>query len=75
MQPNWIPVHDSTRIVAMAYDADSERILVRFPDGVEWQYELCPPDVWTAFSAPGQSKGGYIADVLDHKPNRRFDGD
>jgi len=31
----WIPVAGSSRIVAEAYDAESERIFVRFPDGVE----------------------------------------
>ena len=30
----WIPVSGSTRIVAEAYDAEAERIYVRFP---EWR--------------------------------------
>ena len=67
----WRPVNGSTRIVAEAYDSDSERIYVRFPDGVEWWYAACPPNVWTEFSAPGQSRGKYISRVLDHKPNGR----
>ena len=67
----WIEVGDSERIVAMAYDEDVETIYVRFTDGVEWLYEQCPPNVWQEFSAPGQSKGGYIFDTLNHKPNRR----
>ena len=29
----WIPVSSSTRIVAEAYDAETERIYVRFPNG------------------------------------------
>ena len=64
----------STRITHEAYDAEAERILVRFPDGVEWCYEACPPDVWRAFTAPGQSRGRFIHEVLDHKPNQRFAG-
>lgn len=71
MTLNWIPVTDSTRVVAMAYDADSEAIYVRFPDGVEWCYQLCPPPVWAEFSAPGQSKGQYIDQELNHKPHGR----
>lgn len=31
----WIPVDGSERIVAEAYYAEAETILVRFPDGVE----------------------------------------
>jgi hypothetical protein len=70
----WNPVLGSERIVAEAYDADGERICVRFTDGVEWWYGACPPDIWEAFTAPGQSKGAYIAQVLNHKPNGRFTG-
>lgn len=68
----WRPVSGSTRIVAEAYDAEAERICVRFPDGVEWWYAGCPPHVWDEFSAPGQSRGQYIAQVLNFKPNGRF---
>ena len=69
---DWIPVTGSDRIVAMAYDAERESICVRFPDGVEWRYDACTPSVWDEFAAPGQSKGQYIARVLDHKPNGRL---
>ena len=41
----WIPVDDSERVVAVAFDADGEAILVRFPNGVEWCYEACPAPV------------------------------
>jgi hypothetical protein len=34
----WIAVFGSTRIVAEKYDAGSETIYVRFPNGVEWWY-------------------------------------
>ena len=71
---NWTPVTGSTRIVAEAYDADAERVYVRFPDGVEWWYGACTALVWAAFTAPGQSKGSYIHGVLDHKPNGRWGG-
>lgn len=70
----WIPVADSSRIVALAYDSEVEAIYVRFPNGVEWQYELCPQHVWDEFSAPGQSKGQYIDQVLNHKPHGRYVG-
>jgi hypothetical protein len=74
MQLEWVEVSGSTRIVAMAYGSESETIYVRFPDGVEWQYELCPQHVWDEFSAPSQSKGQYIDRVLNHKPHRRYAG-
>lgn len=62
----------STRIIAEAYDATTETIYVRFPNGIEWYYEACPPDVWEAFSAEGQSRGSFIHQVLNHKPHGRF---
>lgn len=70
----WTPVTDSTRVVAEAYVPETETILVRFPDGVEWAYSACPPDVWQAFTAPGHSRGEFIARVLDAKPNGRWTG-
>ena len=70
----WTQVADSTRIVAEAYLAETETILVRFPNGIEWAYSACPPDVWEAFTAPGQSRGEFIARVLDAKPNGRWTG-
>ena len=69
---DWIPVSDSERIVAMAHDEERESIYVRFPDGVEWYYDACPSSVWAEFTAVGVSKGGYIARVLNHKPNGRL---
>lgn len=71
---DWLAVEGSGRIVAEAYVADSETILVRFPDGVEWAYSACPPAVWEEFTAPGQSRGEYIARVLNAKPNARWAG-
>lgn len=71
---DWIPVSGSSRIVAEAYEAETESILVRFPDGVEWRYSACPPHEWAAFTAPGQSRGQYIDQVLNHKPHGRFAG-
>lgn len=70
----WTPVSGSARIVAEAYDAETERIYVRFPNGVEWWYAACPRKVWDEFTAPGQSRGQYIHEVLDHKPNGRHAG-
>ena len=34
--PDWIPVTDSSRIVAAAYDSQSQAIYARFPDGAEY---------------------------------------
>jgi hypothetical protein len=70
----WIAVSGSTRIVAEAYDGDAETIYVRFPDGVEWFYAACPPNVWEEFTALGQSRGQYISRVLNFKPNGRYGG-
>lgn len=67
----WIAVLDSTRIVAEAYDAQTETIYVRFPTGVEWWYAGCPPHVWEEFTRPGQSRGQYISSVLNHKQHGR----
>lgn len=71
---DWIPVSGSERVVAEAYDPETETIYVRFPDGVEWWYSGCPPHVWEEFSAPGQSRGQYIKNVLNFKPNGRHAG-
>lgn len=71
MMNEWIPVYGSTRIVAEWYDPDMETIYVRFPNGVEWWYASCPPHVWEAFTAPGQSRGQYIHQTLNYKPNGR----
>ena len=70
----WIEVSGSTRIVAEAYNTETETIYVRFPDGVEWFYAACPPDVWQQFTAPGQSRGKFIHTVLNFKPNGRCAG-
>ncbi len=70
----WIPVTTSTRIVAEAYDPETETIYVRFPNGVEWYYAACPPHVWEEFSAPGQSRGHYIESILNFKPQGRHAG-
>lgn len=69
---NWQPVVGSSRIVAEAYLAETETILVRFPDGVEWAYSACPPSIWQEFTT--NSRGRYIASVLDGKPNGRWAG-
>jgi hypothetical protein len=68
----WFPVSGSTRIVAEAYEVETERIYVRFPEGVEWWYGACPPNVWQEFQM--QSRGQYIARVLNFKPNGRHGG-
>jgi hypothetical protein len=70
----WISVAGSSRIVAEAYDSETERIYVRFTGGVEWWYAACPRNVWEEFTAAGQSRGKYLHEVLDHKPNGRHAG-
>lgn len=72
MTVDWCDVQDSSRVVAEAYLPEIETILVRFPDGTEWAYSACPPATWEAFTSPEQSRGQYIADVLDAKPNGRW---
>jgi hypothetical protein len=70
MDPSeWVPVSGSSRVVAERYDGMSERIYVRFPDGMEWWYGACTPQTWAEFTS--QSRGKYIAEVLNHKPNGR----
>lgn len=68
----WIGVTDSSRVTAMAYDDENERILVRFMNGREWQYLDCPPTVWEEFAHHAASKGRYIHDVLDHHAHGPF---
>ena len=69
---NWQPVI-STRITAEAYDPESETIYVEFPKGgVQWWYSSCPPEVWEQFTADGQSRGKFIHEVLNYKPNGRL---
>lgn len=70
MRVAWIPVSGSSRIVAEAWLPERHTILVRFTDGVEWAYYGCTQGEWTSFTAPGQSRGQYIAQVL----NRKFHG-
>lgn len=72
--PDWRHVTGSTRIVAEAYNEEEEKIYVRFHDGAEWVYEDCPMSVWEDFTAPGQSRGKFINEVLDHKPHGEFFG-
>lgn len=67
----WTQVNGSTRVIAEAYDAESERIYVRFPNGVEWWYAGCTAQVWEEFTRVGQSRGQYIDRVLNYKQHGR----
>jgi hypothetical protein len=69
----WQPAPGS-RITAEAYLAETETILVRFHDGVEWAYQACSQAIWDEFTAPGQSRGRYIDRVLNAKPHGRWGG-
>jgi hypothetical protein len=60
-------------VAAVAYESDTETILVQFPNGIRWWYANCPLQVWEEFNAPGVSKGKYIAQVLNGHPNGRRD--
>jgi hypothetical protein len=70
----WQPVAGSDRIIAEAYVPETETILVRFPDGKEYYYSACPTAVWDEFTAPGQSRGQYIAAELNAKPRGPWAG-
>lgn len=61
----WIECTDSSRVTAVAYDQEYERIFVRFPDGREWQYHACPPQVWDEFTSAQTSKGTFIYERLN----------
>lgn len=70
----WIPVTDSSRVIAVAYSHELEQIYVRFRSEVEWCYEGCPPHIWETFIAPNTSMGAYIHEELDRHDHHRFDG-
>lgn len=74
MTRNWIALDGSSRIVAEAYDEELGMIYVRFPNGVEWWHRGSPPTGREEFTAPGQSRGAYIKDVLDTTPNGPWSG-
>jgi hypothetical protein len=69
---NWISVADSTRVRAVAYDADEGVIYARFHDGAEYAYSQCSREEWNGFITPGVSKGQYINSILNHHPYRRL---
>jgi hypothetical protein len=69
----WRPVASSV-IAAEGYDADAETIYIRFNDGKEYWYSECPQQVWEEFTAPGQSRGQYLNQVLRAKPYGRHVG-
>ena len=69
---DWIPTPESERTEAIAYIAEEEVILARFPGGREWRYEGCPAHVWEEFSDPSTSKGTYIHEQLNHHSHGPF---
>ena len=70
----WQPVAGSSRIVAEAFVAELKTIRVRFPNGKEWACSACSQAVWEQFTAPGQSRGEFIAEVLNAKPHGPWAG-
>ncbi len=69
---DWIECTDSSRVQAVAYDEEGERILVRFPDGAQWQYHGCPQAVWEEFTSPQTSKGTFIFEQLNQHQHGPF---
>jgi hypothetical protein len=52
-----IVVTNTSRVVAEPYLADTETILVRFPNNVIWAYRACPLSIWRSFTASSILKG------------------
>ena len=67
----WIPISNAAEIVAARYDAEEERIYVRFYYQVEWWYGECSQQTWQMFMVPGESVDKYVDEVLKLKPNGR----
>lgn len=59
----------STRVDAGWWDAATKTVTLLFPDGTRWAYEGVSRDTWVRFTRAG-SAGRFLADVLDHHPNR-----
>jgi hypothetical protein len=73
MALDWIEVSDSDRVSAVAYVSEHQWICVRFSrDGVEWCYEGCSLEEFEMFCALGQSKGGFIKEVLNGKLHHKL---
>lgn len=56
-------VLDSTAIRAIRYDAERQRLVVRFVDGDEYAYVGVPAEVHRAF-ADAPSKGRFFAEQV-----------
>jgi hypothetical protein len=69
---DWIDLESST-VTSAAYDPDTEMIYVRFKDGGVYSYDQCPPHVWEEFTAPGQSPGKFLNEILRYKPYHKLD--
>jgi hypothetical protein len=68
----WIEFESST-VESAAFDAERDIIYVRFRGGGTYAYDECPPHVWEAFVAPGQSAGKYVNETLRHKPYQKVE--
>ena len=69
----WLEV-SSSFIAAIAYDASTETVFVRFKDSAEWSYGPCPPHLWDEFASPNTSKGQFFHRVLKHLAGIRMMG-
>jgi hypothetical protein len=66
----WIE-RDSSFIEAIAYEAETEVIYLRFDGGVEWAYEYCSAEEWEQLNDLEQSAGKFFHSVLKAKPQHR----
>jgi len=73
MELEWIDMN-SSNVESAAYNPDAEMIYVRFKEGGVYAYDQCPPHMWEEFTAPGQSPGKYVNEILKYKPYQKLDG-
>ncbi|MGA9285772.1 MAG: KTSC domain-containing protein [Solirubrobacteraceae bacterium] len=73
MELEWIDMN-SSNVESAAYEPDAEMIYVRFKEGGVYAYDQCPPHMWEEFTAPGQSPGKYVNEILKYKPYQKLDG-
>jgi hypothetical protein len=60
-------------------EALGRRPVVTVREGADWlssagltiAFVVCPRQVWEASTAPGQSSGAYISDILNCKPRHK----
>lgn len=63
---------DSTRIHSRAYDAARKVIVLRFPDGSQYEYPDCDERAWKDFVG-AKSAGSHLYKQLNKKAYKRID--